>query len=248
MRVRDAATRRSPNSPPSTSLCAIRAGPSARCQSHGTRSAVVTSGAGTPDIFRDPLDRDVSASLGRRSPVAITSRRCERRVLARWRQVGESGVACPGQGDQRRRRVHGTVRQSGRPADRREPSVERARAVRRSGRSLLRCARGDPCRRAVQRAGPHADSVRAGVRERRTGQRAGRGAHRLARTGVRLANAPAVPDQEFGRRFLEALGGPAAARTQEALCALGRRLRATPPPWEVPAPATIASVVPTLVV
>ena len=63
-----------------------------------------------------------------------------------------------------------------------------------------------------------------------------------------LANAPAVSDQEFGRCFLEALGGPAAAGTLEALGALGRRLRATPPPWEVPVPATIASVVPTLVV
>ena len=63
-----------------------------------------------------------------------------------------------------------------------------------------------------------------------------------------LANATTVSDQEFGRRFLEALGGPAAAGTQEALGALGRRLRATPPPWEVPVPATIVSVVPTLVV
>jgi len=63
-----------------------------------------------------------------------------------------------------------------------------------------------------------------------------------------LANAPAVSDQDFGGRFVEALGKPTAASTHEALGALGRRLRATPPPWEVAVPATIASVVPTLVV
>jgi len=63
-----------------------------------------------------------------------------------------------------------------------------------------------------------------------------------------LANATAVSDQEFARRFLVALGGPAAATKHGALGALGRRLRATRPPWEVPVPATIASVVPTLVV
>jgi pimeloyl-ACP methyl ester carboxylesterase len=52
----------------------------------------------------------------------------------------------------------------------------------------------------------------------------------------------------FVRHFSEAVGAPPSEVPLAALREQGRRLRMSVPPWQVPVPATIARVTPTLVV
>ncbi len=62
---------------------------------------------------------------------------------------------------------------------------------------------------------------------------------------------PRVRDGQFAVRFLTALGAPGAAIADPgdpSLRSLGRRLRRSTPPWEVPLDRTVAARVPTLVV
>lgn len=46
-----------------------------------------------------------------------------------------------------------------------------------------------------------------------------------------VASDPAVADSEFATRFLAALGAPPPLPPEPALAAIGRRMRAVPPPW-----------------
>lgn len=65
------------------------------------------------------------------------------------------------------------------------------------------------------------------------------------------AGDPRVRDGQFAVRFLTALGAPGAAIADPgdpSLRSLGRRLRRSTPPWEVPLDATTPARVPTLVV
>jgi pimeloyl-ACP methyl ester carboxylesterase len=62
---------------------------------------------------------------------------------------------------------------------------------------------------------------------------------------------PRMRDGQFAVRFLTALGAPGAAIADPgdpSLRSLGRRLRRSTPPWEVPLDRAVASRVPTLVV
>lgn len=62
------------------------------------------------------------------------------------------------------------------------------------------------------------------------------------------ADKSSVSDQEFAARFLTALGAEPPFPPEPALSAMGRRLRAVPPPWSYAYDASFISVVPTLVI
>jgi pimeloyl-ACP methyl ester carboxylesterase len=62
------------------------------------------------------------------------------------------------------------------------------------------------------------------------------------------ASAADVSDSDFATRFLTALGAKPPLPPAPALSAMGRRLRAVPPPWTQPSDVSFIAAVPTLVV
>ncbi|WP_152649834.1 hypothetical protein [Demequina oxidasica] len=63
-----------------------------------------------------------------------------------------------------------------------------------------------------------------------------------------LADDRAVSDADFWVRFLEALGAPVPAPNAVGIALLGRRLRASPPPWEPSISLDFLAPSPTLVI
>ena len=127
-------------------------------------------------------------------------------------------------------------------------------AVDRAGHVVAHSAGAVPAMRAAAAA---PDAVRSLVLLEPAAFSAARGGPRVEEH-VRAVSAvfsdaadPRVRDGEFAVRFLTALGAPGAAIADPgdpSLRSMGRRLRRSTPPWEVPLAADVVTRVPSLVV